>query len=130
MAGIVDTDPDPSDSLGNGANYDILVAKFVQEQTDGVHGNDQQPRLFSLSQNYPNPFNAQTTISYGLPQAGPVTLSIYNIMGQKVATLFDGIQQAGEHSVVWDAKDLSSGVYFGILANESNSTANKMILIK
>jgi hypothetical protein len=88
------------------------------------------PRTFTLSQNYPNPFNAQTTISYFLPQAGPVTLSIYNIMGQKVAGLFDGMQEAGEHNIIWDAKDNPSGIYlYDINAGEYTET-RRMILLK
>jgi hypothetical protein len=88
------------------------------------------PTQFTLLQNYPNPFNAQTTISYTLSQAGPVTLSIYNIMGQKVATLFDGMQQAGEHKVIWDAKDVTSGVYFGRLEAGRESRISKIVLLR
>jgi hypothetical protein len=90
----------------------------------------EMPEKFALAQNYPNPFNAQTTISYNLPQSGPVTLSIYNIMGQKVATLFDGEQQAGEHKVVWDAGDVTSGVYFGRLEAGTKAQSMRMILLK
>jgi hypothetical protein len=88
------------------------------------------PDRLRLSQNYPNPFNAQTTISYSLPQAGPVTLYIYNIMGQKVATLVDGIEQAGEHRVVWDAKGAASGIYFYELETSGLSKCQKMILVR
>ena len=83
-----------------------------------------------LSQNYPNPFNAQTTIRYSLPESGPVTLTIYNLLGQKVATLFDGIQTAGEHSVVWDAGDMTSGIYFSKLNTEDNYRTGEMLLLK
>jgi hypothetical protein len=89
-----------------------------------------QPDQLQLLQNYPNPFNTQTTISYSLPQAGPVTLSIYNIMGQKVAVLFDGEQQAGEHKVVWDTGDVTSGVYFGRLESGNNNQNIKLILLR
>jgi hypothetical protein len=83
-----------------------------------------------LPRNYPNPFNAQTTICYALAQAGPVTLSIYNIMGQKVATLFDGVQQAREHRVVWDAAGVTSGVYFYHLSGADVNETRKMILLR
>ncbi len=88
------------------------------------------PDQMMLSQNYPNPFNARTTISYSLPEPGHVTLSIYNLLGQKVATLVDGVEQAGEHRVVWEAGDVPSGVYFGrLVAGESRETI-KMVVMK
>jgi hypothetical protein len=90
----------------------------------------QPPNQFSFFQNYPNPFNARTTISYSLSQPGPVTLSIYNIMGQKVATVVDEVQEAGEHRVVWDAEDFKSGVYFGRLETSENQQPIKMIVLK
>jgi hypothetical protein len=88
------------------------------------------PEQVRLNYNYPNPFNAQTTISYSLSQSGPVTLSIYNIMGQKVATLFDGVQQAGEHRVVWDAQEMSSDIYFCKLTASGLSQCQKMNLVR
>jgi hypothetical protein len=88
------------------------------------------PRQFALSQNYPNPFNAQTTISYTLPSAGPSTLAIYNIMGQKVASLVDGMQEAGEHRATWDASMEASGIYlYRIKAGEKIET-RRMLLLK
>lgn len=75
-----------------------------------------QPERISLSQNYPNPFNPETRIDFALPHAGEVQISIYNLLGQKVRTLLDGLQTAGEQSVVWDGKTrqgapAESGVY-------------------
>jgi hypothetical protein len=96
----------------------------------GIYENDLLPTEFNLAQNYPNPFNAQTTISYSLAQSGSVTLSIYNIMGQKVATLVDGIEQAGEHKVVWDASEVTSGVYFGRLQTGDKDETRRMELLK
>ena len=93
---------------------------------DGIRPLDQ----FSLHPSYPNPFNAQTTISYSLPESGPVTLTIYNLLGQKVATLFDGIQTAGEHKVVWDAQKQPSGVYFAKLVAEQHKSTFQMVLLK
>lgn len=90
----------------------------------------QAPGVFYLAQNYPNPFNAQTTISYSLPETGPVTLTIYNILGQKVATLFDGIQTSGEHRVVWDAKNQPSGIYFTRLESGDHKSSSQMLLLK
>jgi hypothetical protein len=89
-----------------------------------------KPNTISLLQNYPNPFNAQTTISYSLAEPGPVTLTIYNLLGQKVATLFDGIQPAGEHKAVWDASNMTSGVYFARLNSKNSSHKIFLTLIK
>ncbi len=96
----------------------------------GTDESEEVPERFALLQNYPNPFNAQTTISYSLPEPGPVTLSIYNIMGQKVATLVDGVQQAGEHKVVWDAREVASGVYFKRLEYGNKDETIRMVLLK
>ncbi|MBN2012596.1 cellulase family glycosylhydrolase [candidate division KSB1 bacterium] len=72
------------------------------------------PSWFTLDQNYPNPFNPTTKIKYTLPQCSHVRLTIFNIMGQKVCTLVDAIQEAGIHRVEWNQAhfDVSSGIYF------------------
>jgi hypothetical protein len=88
------------------------------------------PISFALYQNYPNPFNAQTTISYSLAEPGPVTLTIYNLLGQKVATLFDGVQAVGEHKVVWDAGNQTSGIYFYRISAGGYTKSEKMLLLK
>jgi len=69
------------------------------------------PHEFSLAQNHPNPFNPSTTIRYGLPQRSYVVITIFNTLGQEVATLFPGEKEAGYHEVKFDASGLSSGVY-------------------
>ena len=89
------------------------------------------PLKFSLSQNYPNPFNPVTNINYQLPQPGRITLSVYNILGQKVATLVSGKQQAGTYSVEWDAAGFSSGLYYYNLETDNGfSQTKKLILLK
>ena len=69
-------------------------------------------RYFELDQNYPNPFNPTTTINYSVPKTGNMTLKVYNLLGQEVATLFAGVQQSGNHTAVFDGSKLASGVYF------------------
>jgi hypothetical protein len=85
---------------------------------------------FEVSQNYPNPFNPSTVISYQLPVAGHVSLKVYNMLGQEVATLVDGVQDAGFKSVTFDASRLSSGVYFYRLQSGAFVQNNKMLLLK
>ncbi len=88
------------------------------------------PIAYGLFQNYPNPFNAATTLSYLLPQSGSVTISIYNLLGQRVATIFEGDQQAGEHTITWNAADFPSGVYFARLEAGGRTENVKMVLLK
>ncbi len=93
------------------------------------------PDQYSLAQNYPNPFNPATTIAFNLPNAGQVELSIYNVLGQKVATIVDGQLEAGTHEAVWDGTDESgnavgSGIYFYRISTSDFEQTKKMILMK
>jgi hypothetical protein len=85
---------------------------------------------YVLSQNYPNPFNPSTTISFNLPQSGNVTLTVYNVLGQQVATLVNGALSAGTHSVPFDASRLASGVYVYELRAGSFVQQKRMMLVK
>jgi hypothetical protein len=88
------------------------------------------PLTFELHQNYPNPFNPTTEIGFGLPTASWVTLEVFNISGQRVATLVDGQKEAGEHTVLWDAGGYASGVYLYRLTADGYVATRKMILLK
>ncbi|MGC8596112.1 MAG: T9SS type A sorting domain-containing protein, partial [Candidatus Kryptoniota bacterium] len=88
------------------------------------------PTEFSLSQNYPNPFNPSTVISYDIPKKSHVSLKVYNIVGQEVATLFDGEREPGSYVAVFDAGKLSSGVYLYILQAGETRITHKMLLLK
>lgn len=88
------------------------------------------PEQFTLNQNYPNPFNPVTVISYTLPTASGVRLDVFNVLGQRVETLVDTYQAAGEHSVLWNSRDYPSGVYFYRLAMNGSVETKKMILLK
>ena len=93
------------------------------------------PDQLVLMQNYPNPFNPSTTISYILPEASEITLSVYNLKGQLVRTLVEGLKPSGLHQVVWDGKDklnrqAASGVYFIRLQSGKTSKTRKMLLMK
>ncbi len=111
----------------------------VTKITDGT--NRSQPQEFALAQNFPNPFNPETSLQFSLPQQAKVTLSIYNVLGKKVAQLLSNKEyQPGTFRVNWLAKndfgsDLSTGVYiYNLKAVTSNgvtkSFTKKMILIK
>ncbi|UCE17122.1 MAG: T9SS type A sorting domain-containing protein, partial [Gemmatimonadota bacterium] len=95
-----------------------------------VKSEDLVPAEYGLAQNYPNPFNPVTSIAYSLPQAAKVKVFVYNTLGQVVAELVDGDQEAGHHVVTWDAADMASGVYFyRIEANDFTAT-RRMVLMK
>ncbi len=83
-----------------------------------------------LDSNYPNPFNLKTTITYELPKACEISLTIYNLMGQELATLVEGVQDAGKHQVQWDAANRSSGVYFYKLEVGNRVFTRRMTLLK
>ena len=85
---------------------------------------------FSLSQNYPNPFNPTTNIRFTLQQAGDVSLKVFNMLGQEVATLINGRVGSGLQTVQFDASDLASGVYLYRLQAGNKVQTNKMLLIK
>jgi hypothetical protein len=85
---------------------------------------------FLLKQNYPNPFNPSTTISYDLPTRSHVTLKIFNLLGQEVATLVNGEVEAGRHQMQWNARGLSSGVYFYRLQAGKFVETRKLILLR
>lgn len=89
-----------------------------------------EPGKFGFFGVYPNPFNASTTIEFTLPEEAEVELSIYNILGQKIAVLFDGRKPPGKHAIAWDAGVANSGIYFARLESGGDSRAMKMLLLK
>ena len=93
------------------------------------------PRVYALGQNFPNPFNPATTIQYSLPQAGPVSLKIYDMAGQVVRHLVEQDQVAGSHQAVWDGLDkagapTANGVYLYELRAGEFRALRKMLLLK
>jgi hypothetical protein len=121
---------DPASPLDpDGTVADIGAFYFdqlgVEDQTEAV-----QPSTFRLFPNYPNPFNASTVLRYNLPHSGSITLTIHNALGQVVATLFQGRQPSGVHTVTWDASDVGSGIYFARLRTEDRYESVKMVLIR
>lgn len=101
-----------------------------------VSAENELPKEFQLQQNYPNPFNPQTTINYSVKEDSYITITIYTMLGEKVTTLVDKIQNAGNYDIVWNASDYPSGIYIYIMTAESSISNNyfqnvkKMILLK
>ena len=89
-----------------------------------------QVNSFALDQNYPNPFNPTTSISYRIPEASNVVIKVYDVMGTEVATLVNGKQEAGNHSIAFEAAKLSSGSYIYTIKAGNFTATKKMILMK
>ena len=88
------------------------------------------PASYKLEQNYPNPFNPTTTISYSLPNASNVKLTVYNLLGQEVTTLVNSFNQAGKHSIQFNAANLASGVYIYTIKTDNFIATKKLMLLK
>jgi hypothetical protein len=120
--------------VNSGGSYFAGDISVLINRMDAVSVDDSPeillPEIFRVSQNYPNPFNASTVISYELPYQSQVTIDIYDILGRKVGTLQDCIKPAGYHQVIWDAKGISSGVYFYRLQVDDYAEIKKMMLMK
>ena len=93
-------------------------------------GTQSIPTAYALSQNYPNPFNPSTVIAYDVPAAGPLTLKVYNLLGQEVATLVNHVAAAGHYTVRFDAGSLASGIYFYRIQSANFVATKKMLLVK
>ncbi len=114
-------------------SHDRLLTKnynFVDNVTSIADNREPIPSAFILKPNYPNPFNSVTVIEYGLPAESRVCVDIYDILGRKVADLFQGRQPAGIHRLKWEADDMPSGVYLAVVKNDRQQRAIRMSLLK
>lgn len=102
----------------------------LSEVVTGVSAPPGQPERFVLEQNFPNPFNPSTTIRYSLPVRSHVTLSIFNTLGQQIATLVQGEREAGYHEATFDGANLSSGGYLCRLQAGDYVATKRLLLIK
>jgi len=139
---LLSTPPDTYDlaiiAVSNKKQKDTTYVKLIIEQATDVDEEGDQPNApdkFALFQNQPNPFNPETKISYYLSEGCEVKLIIYNILGRRVKTLFEGHQNAGMNTLVWDGKNdqgeqLSSGIYFYRLQAGEFIQTKKMNLLK
>ena len=101
-----------------------------EPQATSIVPDGQMPEAFTLKQNYPNPFNPETIIGYSLTEPDNVRLEVFNLMGQKIATLIDAYQSAGNHSVSFSAENIASGIYLYRLSTNQFSECRKMVLVK
>ncbi len=121
------------ETAGGGLNYTWFLDDFRLEKDEDTSSeliSSDVPQSLELSQNYPNPFNPSTRIDFALPEASQVTLSVYNMLGQQVATLEDGFLSAGQHSISFDASDLSSGIYLYRLQAGDQVMTRTLTLVK
>ncbi len=118
-------------NIGGASVYSVVgsfttgsIIDAVNEMSNGI------PKVFSLLQNYPNPFNPSTRIQYEIPASGLVNITVYSILGQKVAQLVNKVQAAGRYNIEFNANYLSSGIYFYKLSAGNYMSIKKMILMK
>ena len=125
-------------TVETGKTYDYRLADVSYEGVKeyhtmtvlGVTVTEVIPDKFTLYPAYPNPFNSETTISFDLPEAQQVTVTVYDLTGREVATLTNREYSAGSHSVIWDAGDFGSGVYVYRLNAGSFVSTGKLVLVK
>lgn len=119
------------------AQWDAAWTNYNPQTTDYSNGvmavekiSSNAPAAFTLEQNFPNPFNPTTTINFTIPVSGNVTLKVYNVVGQEIATLVNTFQTAGSYQTQFDAANLSSGMYFYSLTSGNYTQIKKMMLLK
>ncbi|GEM_PF-3153912 len=138
LTGNISIGPEDHELLTIKGNIEVVEVLGADEEAQAVHlnivnrnaDNSNLPTDFALEQNYPNPFNPVTEISFSLPVASDVKLDVYNIMGQKVASLAEGQFEAGRHSIKWDASTSASGIYFYRIKAGEFVESRKMLLLK
>lgn len=129
-AGILVPEKNLALNMQTGSLYKLRVTYSVITSVNEFISSNSIPEKFELSQNYPNPFNPTTTIKFALPEAGNVSLKVYNQLGKEVATLTDGFRNSGTYEINFNASELSSGVYFYKLTAGATEMVKKMVLVK
>jgi hypothetical protein len=131
-------------NLQQGSDYKVIVASInnaslsdssnsaftISTVATGVTELTNTVKSYALYQNYPNPFNPTTTIQFSVPQPARVIVRVYNVLGQEVARLVDGVKSSGMYTATWDASMVGSGIYFCTLSSGTYQSTIKMILLK
>jgi hypothetical protein len=142
--GNLNITPDPSNYVGTGrmdlmvtdpvgfwdAEYDITLAVIQNSPVALEPLNTGIPIHYELSQNYPNPFNPVTHIKFGIPQASPVKIEIFNLLGQRVDIILDTFLPSGYYIINYNASDLPSGIYLYRLESDGFNEIKRMVLLK
>ncbi len=123
---VWDSIPDFHDRWNYGPKFPIRILS----QVNSIDNSEQTSLEFKLYQNYPNPFNPSTTIDFYLPTSENVNLTIFDATGSEVEVLINSFMESGNHSVSFNAGDLSSGVYFYKIETAETQLVNKMLLLK
>jgi len=111
--------------------FNRLRPDYMKQHLLQYFNTDKLPPVnFKLMQNFPNPFNSKTTIKYGVPKAAKVSISIYNILGQKIASFTKNHDSTGYYLIQWDAKTFAAGVYLYLIQSGKLKEVKKMVLVK
>jgi hypothetical protein len=131
---VLHTIAEPATGRSSSANHTVSQGFWRENKAGRVTGVDEptpeRVLRYRLDQNHPNPFNPRTTIAYALPRDGHVRLAVYDLRGRQVAVLVDGTQTAGEHSLVFQADGLASGVYFYRLQAPGFEQVRRLVLAR
>jgi hypothetical protein len=133
---VVSREQNPYKDQNDAANWTTSREIHGNPGSDNITVSVQEPRSkavpheYQLSQNYPNPFNPFTQINYSVPRSSTITLKVYNLLGQEVASLFEGSRQAGNYTAILDGNKLASGVYLYRLVAENFVDTKKLVLLK
>jgi hypothetical protein len=138
LVGCSESNPDYKWVLteADSGKYQITVSlrdstiNFEKEEPTSIANSEQNPVAFKLEQNYPNPFNPVTQIAFQINSKSNVTLKIFDITGREIQTLVSSSLPEGYHTVQFDGRGLSSGVYFYTLTSDAFSVMKKMTLLK
>jgi hypothetical protein len=119
----------------DGAGQVTLKSEDMKDVKVTFNDKIELPKTFALSQNYPNPFNPTTRFSMELPKATEVQVVIYDILGRQIATLLNGQESAGYHTIEWDGRDsrgitVPSGIYFARMNADEFTQTRKIMLMK
>lgn len=120
--------------MSGSGNYLIKSSNLLnlreQERNEFISGEKELPVSYALGQNYPNPFNPVTRIRYSVPQESYVSISIYNMLGEKVQQLVDDTRSPGTYTIDWDASGFTSGIYLYTMKSGNYSESKKLILLR